>query len=124
MNEAAAAPPARLGFRLAACGHEVHYRSHTCPTCGAENIEAKPPADGAVVIEPYVVMQDFRTMLGDVTGVFKKNMVLTDQAQINALKHQGAPIVPSSQVNGLACCPACQHVFPLVANAAGRKRAG
>lgn len=148
----AAAPTARLGFYVSACGHENHYRSHVCKTCGAPNVRAQQPVDitpaieaveaatarlsaalghqvvqlptAAVVAEPYVVAETFRCMLGNVTGVFKKGLVLTDWGQIQRLKQEGHPIVPASQADSVACCPNCKHVFPLMASAVGRKSAG
>lgn len=127
------APAAKLGFHLSACGHENHYRTLVCKTCGATNVKAVTvdpagpvvPLPGAqIVVEPYIVLQDFRCQLGDVMGVFKARMVLTDYAQIQQLLAAGNPIVPVSRSAGMTCCPKCQHVFPLMGNAPGTKRVG
>ena len=131
-----------VGFRLCTnpgCGATVHYKKAMCQVCSAvqirvvaeataappiANVVVHPSAPAAVVFEPYVVMQDFKCLLGNVVGEFKRTMVLTDHAQIEQLKAAAAPICPVSQANGLACCPNCKTVFPLPGNGTEKKRAG
>jgi hypothetical protein len=113
----------------------VHYKKAACPTCGTAQVRAAAPdkpadvvvhpsAPAALVFEPYVVMQDFKCLLGNVVGEFKRTMVLTDHAQIEQLKASQAPICPVSQAGGMACCPHCKTVFPLPGQGAEKKRVG
>ena len=131
-----------VGFRPCTnpqCGATVHYKKAACQVCGVAQIRVAadvakiqptadvivhPSAPAAVVFEPYVVMQDFKCLLGNVVGEFKRTMVLTDHAQIEQLKAAAAPIVPVSQAGGMACCPHCKTVFPLPGQGAEKKRAG
>lgn len=143
---AANKPP--VGFRKCTsptCEAFVHYKKTECQTCGAvqdrtetakppsTSNEIKPPASNvvvhpsakpAVVFEPYVVLRDFKILLGDVVGQFRANLVLTDHAQIEQLKAQNVPICPVSQAGGMACCPECRHVFALPEQSADKKRTG
>jgi hypothetical protein len=63
------------------------------------------------MLGPHIALNDFRTQLGDVNVSIKQGKVVVDQVLIRKLLENGAPIVPASDANSLACCPSCGKVF-------------
>ncbi len=125
------------------CTALVDYRHKVCKVCQTAQVRpvaqagidplvadagakviVHPSAKATLVVEPYVVMRDFRQLLGEVVGEFKAGMTITDHSMIQHLLADGSPIAPLSQAAGMACCPHCKTVFQVPVKAAEKKRVG
>lgn len=120
------------------CGERVHARAKACSSCGAPSPwlsdEGKPEikvenaagANVAVAAIPqkeaqYIVLRDYKQMVGDVMIALKKNQIVIDRRLIEKLVASGAPVVPVGDEQGIVSCPRCEHVFDVASAQAKAK---
>ena len=97
----------------AACGADVHARAKKCPKCGGRSPWAAIDPSVAEPKPPYVVMREFRGVIGNGLSVIPRGRVFTDPVTIQRLKAVGVHLMLVSESIGHAACPHCGEVFEL-----------